>query len=159
MSATAVPRKVFFDAGFFPEGVRLGGDLDMWLRIALGHPMAFSTVVGASYFRNAESRICDTEYAAEGLCLAQTAAKAVEEKRLSARDSSLLKEYVNMKTIESAGRCIVIGDLRKARRMLWKCNTRLFWVKKVFFMIASFCPQWLVLLLRSIKKRRGMGSP
>lgn len=158
-SATAVPKKIFSIVGFFPEGVRLGGDLDMWLRIALSYPIAMSRVVGALYFRDAENRVCDKEYSDEGLFLIKVAQEAIQDKKLSSRDRFFLTEYVHMKTLESAGRCIVSGDPGKARSMLLKCNTRLFLMKKIFFVTASFFPQWIVLFFRSIKKRQGMGSP
>lgn len=50
-SATTVPRRIFEELGGFAEGVSLGEDLDMWGRIALRYPIAFSTRVGACYFK------------------------------------------------------------------------------------------------------------
>lgn len=50
-SAVTVPARVFREVGCFPVGVPLGEDLDMWGRIALRYPIAFSSTVGACYFQ------------------------------------------------------------------------------------------------------------
>jgi glycosyltransferase involved in cell wall biosynthesis len=63
-SSVAVCKRVFEDVGRFPEGERHGGDLDMWCRIALRYPIAFSNYAGAVYHADADSRIghsIDTE--------------------------------------------------------------------------------------------------
>jgi glycosyltransferase involved in cell wall biosynthesis len=51
-SATTVPRRIFAELGAFALGVPTGEDIDMWGRIALNYPIAFSTRVGASYFQD-----------------------------------------------------------------------------------------------------------
>lgn len=59
-SAVAVKKKVFEQIGYFPEGVRMGEDLDMWIRIALNFPVCFSSKVSAIYNMDAENRACRT---------------------------------------------------------------------------------------------------
>jgi glycosyltransferase involved in cell wall biosynthesis len=59
-SAVAVWKTVFSEVRQFPIGIKRGGDLDMWARIALKYPIAFSNRVSAIYYTNATSRICLT---------------------------------------------------------------------------------------------------
>jgi hypothetical protein len=58
ISAAAVPRRVFDTVGLFPVGVQPGEDADMWCRIALKYPIAFSHRTGAVYHLEAENRAC-----------------------------------------------------------------------------------------------------
>ncbi|MHB9131982.1 MAG: glycosyltransferase family 2 protein [Armatimonadota bacterium] len=48
-SAVAVRRDVLEDVGGFPPGIRYGEDLDLWVRIALRYPVAWSPEVAAIY--------------------------------------------------------------------------------------------------------------
>lgn len=57
-SVVAVPRSVFDQVGFFVEGTNMGEDLDMWLRIALKYPIAFSWQGIAVYRRDSKNRLC-----------------------------------------------------------------------------------------------------
>jgi len=52
-SSIVVRKDVFSNAGLFRVGVSLGGDLDMWLRIAARYPIAYSTHPGAVIHVNA----------------------------------------------------------------------------------------------------------
>lgn len=57
-SAVAVPRSVFDQVGLFVERINMGEDLDMWLRIALKYPIAFSWQGIAVYRRDSKNRLC-----------------------------------------------------------------------------------------------------
>jgi hypothetical protein len=48
-SAQAISRRVFEHVGQFDEGARIGIDLDMWGRIALGYPVGYDSRVLAVY--------------------------------------------------------------------------------------------------------------
>jgi len=52
--AVAIPKRIFDDSGFFAEGVKRGGDLDMWARIALKYSIVFSQYVGAVYHKDVQ---------------------------------------------------------------------------------------------------------
>ena len=56
-SAVVIPRRVFDAVGFFSVGRARGEDLDMWCRIALKFPIAYSTQVGAIYRQDADNRL------------------------------------------------------------------------------------------------------
>ncbi len=58
-SAVAIPKTVLDHVGHFPVGVVYGEDADMWCRIALRYPIAFSSLSGAVYHEDADNRACD----------------------------------------------------------------------------------------------------
>ena len=62
-SAVAVPKKVMDEIGNFDESITLGAgeDTDMWIRIAIAFPVAFSTSVSARYNMSAQNKISFSE--------------------------------------------------------------------------------------------------
>lgn len=58
-SAVVVRKRTFADAGLFRRGVSMGEDLDMWARIALFYPIAYSTSACAVWHFTANNRACN----------------------------------------------------------------------------------------------------
>jgi glycosyltransferase involved in cell wall biosynthesis len=58
-STVAIPKTVLDHVGHFPVGVVYGEDADMWCRIALRYPIAFSSLPGALYHEDAGGRACE----------------------------------------------------------------------------------------------------
>ena len=55
-SATVIPRTVIQSTGGFPEGMKLGEDLYMWIRIASLYPICFTPLRLVNYSRVASNR-------------------------------------------------------------------------------------------------------
>lgn len=55
-SASAIPRAVFESVGGFPEGMKIGGDMYMWIKIARRYPVCFSPALLANYSKVASNR-------------------------------------------------------------------------------------------------------
>ena len=55
-SASAIPREVLDDVGGFPEGMKIGGDLYMWIKIARRWPVCFSPARLCRYSKVASNR-------------------------------------------------------------------------------------------------------
>lgn len=55
-SASAVPRAVFETVGGFPEGMKIGEDLYMWIKIARRYKVCFSPKPLANYSKVASNR-------------------------------------------------------------------------------------------------------
>lgn len=55
-SASAIPRKVFDHVGGFPEGMKIGGDMYMWIKIARHYKVCFSPKRLVNYSRVASNR-------------------------------------------------------------------------------------------------------
>ncbi|MDD2987192.1 glycosyltransferase family 2 protein [Flavobacterium sp.] len=62
-SAVAVPKKVLAQIGNFDESITLGAgeDTDMWIRIAITFPVAFTTSKSARYKMTAQNKISFSE--------------------------------------------------------------------------------------------------
>ncbi len=61
-SAVMIPKKIINEIGGFDESITLGAgeDTDLWIRIALKHPVAFSNTVTAVHNIHAENRISNS---------------------------------------------------------------------------------------------------
>lgn len=55
-SASCIPRRVFQTVGLFPEGMKIGEDLHLWVRIARRYPVCFSPERLVHYSRVAQNR-------------------------------------------------------------------------------------------------------
>lgn len=55
-SACCIPRRVFDTVGLFPEGMKIGEDLHLWVRIARRYPVCFSPERLVRYSRMASNR-------------------------------------------------------------------------------------------------------
>lgn len=151
-SAVAIPRNIFNVVGKFPEGEKMGEDLDMWLRIALKYPIAFSNIIEAVYYRDSINRACPIEYSISDYKFVKTAQETILRNKISSKDKFYLSEYIYMAEIERAGRCIVRGKNKKAREILRASRTHYFKKKRIVFFILSFFPLWIVKVVRFLKR-------
>ncbi len=134
--AVAVPRYVFETVGFFPEGVRRGGDLDMWARIALKYPIAFSRYVGATYYKDVPGSVIKTNVMLEGYRIVNTLEEFLKNNRdIPAERKRYIAEYANKFRLSSAAHCIKAGKMEQARAHLKKCRTRRFFIRKLWLQL------------------------
>jgi len=104
-SAVTIPKSIFYDVGFFPEGERLGEDQDMWVRIALQYDIAYTTEVCAIYHLDADNRACKVN-----LLLDLPFIRRLEEK---INQGLIADKYIN-----SARKYIVYHQLRIAENYI-----------------------------------------
>lgn len=55
-STSTIPRSIFEECGFFPEGMKIGEDLHLWIRIASRHQVCFTPEPLCEYSRVASNR-------------------------------------------------------------------------------------------------------
>jgi glycosyltransferase involved in cell wall biosynthesis len=160
-SAASIPRFIFDSMGMFPIGEALGEDVDMWGRIALKYPIAFSWKIGAIYHQEALGRACTANVLIEDSPFIRTAKKAIDNGDISEEISRDLREYIAMKELEIARRKVLYGDIKNARKLLNNCKTSLFCLrkKKLFWYFWAVMPRSLTrmafqakwFILRNIK--------
>ena len=121
----AIPRYVFEEVGYFPEGAKRGGDTEMWARIALRYPIAFSRYIGAIYYKDIPGSIMHTHKVKEKHIVLNTLEKFLENSPdIPQRRKKYIQEYANKIRLKSVKICITEGELKKARVHLKECHLR-----------------------------------
>jgi glycosyltransferase involved in cell wall biosynthesis len=140
-SSTAVIWKnVFKKVGFFPVGVTHGGDLDMWMRIALNFPMAYDGTCGSIYHWDLEGRAISLEGQVKDFPLIRTAEQALQNPDLAKDTRYYLTEYINLHRIKLARHALLRGDKAMAGKILSGVSTHEFRLKKAGFALLTFLP-------------------
>lgn len=117
-SAVCIPRRVIDHVGMFRVGRRMGEDLDLWARIALRYPIAFSTKVGAIYHEEAENRSCNLKFTEADEHPFVDSYHSIFQREPSAINEQDLTLYINRLKLENARQHVLSGNFTRARQML-----------------------------------------
>ena len=143
-SSVAVLRTTFDRAGRFPPGVRLGEDLDTWLRICFVAPIAFDRRIGGIYYLDADGRALDRHPPTERYVFFDTIDRWVAANPgLPPSVIDDIREFKNFFTIVYARFQIRWGEPRDGRRALIPVRTRTFALRRWKWLLASLLPQRL----------------
>ncbi|MCM8777980.1 MAG: glycosyltransferase, partial [Candidatus Omnitrophica bacterium] len=136
--AVAIPKYVFDVVGYFPEGVKKGGDLDMWVRIALRYPVAFSRYIGATYYKDVPGSVVKKERVLEGFKVVDTIEEFLKNNTdVSSQRKRYIVEYANRFRLSSAAHCIKAGRIKMAKKHLKSCHTRRFLFRKLYLYLKT----------------------
>jgi len=120
-TAVCIPREVFKVVGMFPVGCRMGEDADMWGRVALRYPIAFSRQEGAIYYLDAVNRACHVYRKEADDPFLTTAPLAMEQGNVPEALQPGLVEYLVRLKVENARQYVLAGKYQDARRLLMTC--------------------------------------
>lgn len=131
-STACIPKKVFQEVGNFAVGKRMGEDIDMWGRIALKFPVAFSWEVGATYYQNTNNSACGTFTDDDIHPFIETASRLIDNPIVTLRSSNI-NAYIDRLRIENAKQFVLIGQYSKARLLVRNCSVIGFDIKKLLW--------------------------
>ncbi len=153
-SSVGIPKRIFFEAGQFSTGYWYGEDDDLWGRIALKYPVAFSREAGTINHREAINRACSKTpplYTEEPFV--KTARNAIGRQEIAPEIIEPLSEYIYRKEIHRALKSILAGDGKNARLILKQCKTKWLYRRKVKLYILAMLPHSTYLLLLNSKEK------
>lgn len=125
-SGIVVPKKVFLDVGRFPVGISRGEDKDMWGRIALKYPIAFSWEVGSVYHLSAVNRACNRKSSFHEIPFVRLARKCIENGDVPFYIVDDLKKYLSNLEFYFAVCNLKTGNYNLAKKLFFKCEVRYF---------------------------------
>jgi glycosyltransferase involved in cell wall biosynthesis len=151
-SAVTVPKQIFTRIGTFMVGEVMGEDIEMWGRIAMRFPIAYSTDRCAIYYQDATNRACQNF---DRSCLrtspfVRTAAKAIEFGHVPSEQISDLKNYMAHLQLIAAHASLMQGKNPEiARKMLHEIHASDIKLNLIKFklLIASFFPLYILMRL------------
>jgi len=153
-SVVVIPKKIFYAVGGFPEGYWWAEDADLFGKIALKYPVAFSWIFGAIYHYDTLNRACDRECPPDyEEPFIRTARAALVRREVPVKFVESLNEYIARREIGWAYRYRQAGKIDRARAILKHCKTKWFYKekKRLLFQINFRDP--LILFLRDKKTK------
>lgn len=154
-SAVAVPKKLLEDLGGFREERLPGEDIELWFRIALGHPIAFSSVHGAVYHRDVANSLTDTLPALDGYILVDTASRALAEGRVPERSVPFVEGLIDKQLIATAAQLVLAGRGAHARDQLRRCRSGFFAREARYWRLWSCLPAAFTRWAAGLKRAAG----
>ena len=152
VSVAGISKKLFIELGGFPVGESTGEDVDLWAKIALKYPIAFSSEIGAIYHTEVSNRASDNYYSIEEEPFVKTGKNAIAVGTVPERILPYFKEYIARKEIDTAVMNIYAGDYPLARKILAQTETRYLWLEKFKWSIVTRIPKSIFDRIRHIKK-------
>jgi glycosyltransferase involved in cell wall biosynthesis len=154
-TSSGVRKAVFQEVGGFPPGRKWGEDPDLWLRIALKYPVAFSWAGEALWHNDAEGRVTDSLPYLERQLFVSRALAEIRNNRVKPEHLPYLKEYIVKIELLRALWNIKAGFPERAREILKECETELFRWRKIRLHMFSYLPvpvfRFLWGVLRSLR--------
>jgi glycosyltransferase involved in cell wall biosynthesis len=123
-SACCASRHILAEIGGFAEGKRMGEDLDLWGRIALRYPVAFSSYTGAIYCQNAENRACLSFSKQDEHPFIQTIQNLHRVGGISEQHAKDVELYATRLTIENIRQHVLAGNIARARELSRELKNR-----------------------------------
>lgn len=150
-SAVCIPKKILLEENGFKIGAWWGEDDDLWGRIALKYPIAFSWGIGAIYHQGATNRACEKEEMAEHPFI-KRAKKAIIDGEVQNDMLNDLEECIAKYKIISAVHNLYRGHSKVSRNILINCKTTLLYKEKIFWYFWSFIPYRVFSKIVAVKR-------
>lgn len=150
-STVAIPKKILEEMKGFSTETWWGEDTDLWGRIALKYPIAFSWDGFGIYYTNHLDRACTKVEPVNENIFIKTARDALRAGNVPEELKSDLFEYVAYKQIQTACRNLAAGRPDLARHNLKNCRTR--YLRRSFHwtLLWAYIPSGIFISLKRIK--------
>jgi len=152
-STVAITKCILNEIGGFKTEAWWAEDTDLWGRIALKYPIAFSWEGIAILYLDASNRACNRIDPFEENIFVITALNALQAGAVPPGLKEDLLEYVASKKIQTAGLNLKAGRPDLARRNLLNCKTRYLWKSKYWTLFWTYVPSGIFITLRNLKRR------
>jgi glycosyltransferase involved in cell wall biosynthesis len=121
-SSFAAPKAILDEVHGFPEGVVLSEDVDCWVRIALGYPIAFSSARLFVYHQEAENRSYVRNLALQEHGFVKTVRDALNAGAIPQGQRNDAMEFIAFHQMAVASNNLMAGNPRNARLLLRSCR-------------------------------------
>lgn len=135
-----IPKDIFLEMSGFDENAYWGTDLNLWAKIAIKHPIAFSWNVGAIYHKDAANRLFSNLQPIRYHPMIINGKKAIKNNEIPSKILPYFKEYIAQKEIQIAARNILAGDMDTAKKMIDEVETKRFYFDKLKCQMYSRLP-------------------
>ena len=149
-SAVLIPARIFREIGYFNIDACSGVDLDMWARIALRFPIAWSPIEAAVYHQSAENRHAGMEVE-QDMPFAHLLEQSIQSGRYRASEALWMAEFLTRLRLVQAGVNMDYGAFGTARVLLLKTRaTKCFRARWLSLAVRAYCPNRIGALLSRV---------
>jgi len=138
-----IHKHVFLEMSGFDENAPQGEDLDLWAKIAIKYPIAFSWKVGAIYHMGAANRVCGIPQSIQYHPLVINGKRAIRNNEVPIDVLPYFKECIAKKEIQIIVRNILAGDRLTAKKMIDEVETKRFYFEKFKCRMYSHLPSYI----------------
>jgi glycosyltransferase involved in cell wall biosynthesis len=156
-STVAIPKYILKEMGGFNADTWWGEDTDLWGRIALKYPIAFSWDGMGIYHTEASNRASKRNEPTRENIFIISAQNALQAGEVSPEMRGDLLEYIASKQIQAACRNLAAGRPDIARDNLKDCKTRHLWRSKYWTLFWAHVPSGMFITLKNLKTRMMRG--
>ncbi|MDT0559239.1 glycosyltransferase family 2 protein [Ichthyenterobacterium sp. W332] len=110
-SSVVIPKYIFLKANGFNEYYTSGEDIDLWIRLALKHPVAFNNTISSIYTINNDDSITSSKLTERSFM--DLDAYLVEEK-----SNESLKRYLDLNRLSLAFQSKIEGNIEASKQYL-----------------------------------------
>jgi glycosyltransferase involved in cell wall biosynthesis len=152
-SAAMVRKDAALAIGGFAKGESRGEDIDLWVRMALGHEVALSSHVGAVYRQVKDSLTASTTVLEPDVAMRTIATRIAGDPDLKPELRLALVELSNRLALANATECLLRGYKAAARKFLAQANGTRYWTSRRRVLAAlTLLPAWAVRALFSLRR-------
>jgi len=137
-SSVVVPKAILQKIGGFPVGIKLGEDIETWLKIGLEYPIAYSPQELVNYRRDTAINTCDTEEFPGEPHYLEWIRKLWESGRINKSSQNAYSLFMNHQKITMAKIYLSRGEYKKARETVLQSLPKM-----------DYSLQWLIILTAS----------
>jgi len=151
-SVVCIKKEIFQEMGGFPVGIAYGEDADLWGKIAIHYPIAFTWEISAVYHQDAYNRACVRLNILEKEPFVLSSQEALRKNEVAPEMKASLLECLNKMELARAQRLILAGRPAQAKAILSQCNTKLFGRRKKNLYMMAITPQWIFKTMWKLKR-------
>jgi glycosyltransferase involved in cell wall biosynthesis len=151
-SATMVHKDVALRTGGFAEGESRGEDVDLWIRMALEYPVAFSSYVGTIYRQVPSSLTASTTVLEPDIAMRHIVQQISGDKGLAPELRGAMLELANRLALAHATDCLLRGQKAAASRFIDGARKTRYWAaRRRFLAVLSLLPVPAIRALLALK--------
>ena len=142
-SGITIPKKIFDIMGGFNENMRIGEDLDMWARIALQYPVAYTSTPLCTYYTNTENNHKSTIHNEEhgNIPFIDYLEHYRSIKNTPIETDENISLYISYLYVLQAQKYAAVGKKKEAKRSLSKATHHKILLKKIGCWIYIHLPE------------------
>ena len=149
-SSICIPAPVLRQLGNFPENEMMGEDQDLWARIALQYPMAFSTTRCVIYNLAADNRACDRIIPREECPFSKRLMDKLDNPTLSNTVRQQILKYTATHLLHIASQNILLGRYEIGKEILQDQRTMSSPLRRAFWITRTNVGMWKIRMRSNI---------